>query len=557
MVSATPAIAKLKDVELMARDFIKGKVRINNEVYKTRSYFLLLSIEPIPRFSDTVSFYVTDFTSHSQCCREDRHHERSEEALNLNLRMDQVVRLIVHEDHLDTLSDQYQAAFDGCKLNLKKMWQGNRKQGLNVEDKVIIFGVTCQWRSFENKLEPYTFDFNIVEYDELQEKKQQVTGDLYRNILKQTKFVQLNAELINKVIPKDFVKSPSIATSAPSIKTAPPQAIPGLKIRSKYHNNQLSAPATGNAVEPARQDVSTSITNKPDTTSSSKKAAQEFFISSDSSIPELSSYDEDSQSRYSDPLVEPEKQVGDVGDNVGAEVELIKDSIATPPARKQSLTGIENKNNNKRKKKKKDWDHHNLSPPKTSPLGSSPNTVSSKITPQKRKLEETLNDSRSPIKPGFHSIRQLRDMTMEKDDKIYKTTCKIVGTVPNNWSLLCGEAFDDKHCSKSSGTNKIIMHELEIILADVNMEVDKDNIINDKDVLSVYLNGWDILKFLHLKNVDEAYVNIGKLQKQLDTQGLITAQGKPLELDLDLFKVRRKIGNDSQHQVIWKANIAV
>ncbi|KAI3405373.2 hypothetical protein KGF56_001820 [Candida oxycetoniae] len=430
------------------------------EFYKTRGYYLAIYIEPIGSGSNKVIVYATDFTSNNQCCDGDDGEELAYQAVNLRLTRKQVVRLVVHTDKLKILGEQYESAFSNCKLDFLEMLEDpDNYHGFSVEDKVIIFAVTTQWRLYRGILEPYTYDHEILEFNDAIDQYLSVVGDLYCNIMKQNQYVSNNKSLIEKIVPWKYRQPQSPAKLPSSYESS--QTL-NVNFSSKQKNNAKTDAAT---TAPA---PTTPTTPTPPTTTPTPSVIRNPKSNGD--VPKMHT-DIDSS------------EIVEIDDNTS-----------------------------------------NIS-------------LNSQIVPQKRSHEEANST--------YYTLKDLRNMKMDIDNQYYSIRCRILGTIPSDWSLLCGKPME----SSTEPLGDPIMHELELILSDVDLSSNTSKIHQD-NLLSVYFNGPEILWFLNLECVEKAYISAKTLQDNIDLSKLSADS----ELDIDVYKVTRRI-SATKSIVVWKADL--
>ncbi|KAI5966512.1 uncharacterized protein KGF55_000821 [Candida pseudojiufengensis] len=187
-------VKKVKEIPLISGNNIQGTYNI----LKTKLYFLVLNV-----FStydqNRVKFEVTDFTAHPQLFDE-YCAERTYDEIVVDTR--KILKICVFKDKLDFISKCYEETHEGLKLDIRHELSLNGGSSANLDTKLIIMSMTIKWREYKGKLEPYSFDPEIVEWipSSMDKQEEQVLTDLYKNILKQRHYIDaLEKRGINRV----------------------------------------------------------------------------------------------------------------------------------------------------------------------------------------------------------------------------------------------------------------------------------------------------------------------------------------------------------------------
>ena len=540
---------RLKDIPIINGDFPRGwRKRYYGDCYKTRGYYLLLYVESQHNNKSILNFYVTDFTSHRQCTTEEQSDERSHATNLFNLKRSQVLKLIVHRDKLGDISESYQHAHPSCKLDLVKTFYDSFETHFFIEEELIIFGVTTKWRTYGGVLEPYTYDFEVVNYEELLDDDRLVVEDLYKNILKYTNFVnkrdieiQENEEeeeieeeeeemekekrkkLIKKIIPKKFWQPQNSSAHEKSSLLLPPGKLPGIKVTHGKGSKIGGVSGVCEASEASESEIQDSVGIEEyrnprrlsnETPVLTRKTTSKNIVDHDRS---QRGFVNRSADNYDDESIDDSE-------------ELVNGNKFALPHAQLNLSSLNNSN----------------AIPCTQTVGCEPM--------QQKKQRFNHSKPRQSLKPGFYSIRDLNSRkisTNEKCDnfdrsKVFPTTCRIIGTRPSDWLLLCGVPFSHRIEDDESYPQPMLF-DMEIVLVDVDANLEE---IDRRDMLSIYLNTSQVLKFLKVPEVKDAYYTMEKLQKKRKLSSKVNA-GEVV--DLELFKVKKMVF-DRKERLVWTCN---
>lgn len=173
--------------------------------YKTRTYVLILKFE---QFDDNrYSMWSTDFTSNVQIDSELGEDEKEFTVLKTD--DNKVLRIVVYDDKVRDILETYNQAHPSYALQVPE--RGSTRNEMQVDDKLMIFGMTLSWREYRGIFEPWAYDLEIVEWEYLDDAGRKAVSSLYKNILKKKHYIKaLDPKLVKDVISEEFLRTVSV-----------------------------------------------------------------------------------------------------------------------------------------------------------------------------------------------------------------------------------------------------------------------------------------------------------------------------------------------------------
>ncbi|KAI5953575.1 hypothetical protein KGF54_002947 [Candida jiufengensis] len=468
----------------------------SDEICKTKCYFLVLQILPTnKKFS---KFEVTDFTSNVQLNDEIGKDEKNYRYLCTD--DNKVLEIVVHQDKLDPISGWYEEEFPGLKLNLAQDVRDNNGQ-VFVDDKVLIMAMTLRWREYHGKLEPYTYDPEVIKWEpeNMTEKDQQVVIDLYRNILQQRDYVQTlqnkASNRLQKIIPAEFYQQFYINKNY------------SYKSVQKNTNDTGKANENSNTVYQPTEEVDKSSKQNEEQSQVKNEDEEQTQVKNEINTSQAGV----SNSVKVEPIISttilPVEYDEDIFDNLSSSDEnLPTSSTASQPAQPR----LEEKASVNMAEQKLDSEEEEEELPITemeTPTHKRSSSEQSQLQSQPNKRH------RQNVPGGFISIQDLNDanyLKLEIDNKVYKILCQIIGTKPEDLALVCGKELVKNKITKKMELGDPIIAGLSLLIAEPNLPSGSE--LYENDFLEIELTDQDVLKLFKCDRIEELYLIGDKIE---------------------------------------------
>lgn len=170
------------------------------------------------------------------------------------------------------------------------------------------------------------------------------------------------------------------------------------------------------------------------------------------------------------------------------------------------------------------------------------------LSPPIQGLPNSISAVSSENEPPILSLAQLNQITQVDTTRYYRTNAFIVGTIPDDLSLVCVKSYELDSASLKYKVGDPFLRELEIIICDER--TDKLAItLNDSNSLKITLQGEDILPFFNrnLHDYVETFYTKADQYNHLFKTYLMENKRKFMEIKL----VRKQLLSEKVDLPVW------